>query len=114
MDDSRRCTAKSKQSQKRCKNAALLGAKTCRFHGSATKLAKAASARRIMELLVGPALVQLRTLLEAPDTPHAVRLAAIRDILDRTGNKPPLQIEVIARETLEAEYERLLAEADND
>ncbi len=113
MDDARRCTAKSKQSQQRCKNAALLGAHTCRFHGSATKKTKAASARRVLEALVGPALVELRNLVADPTTPPAVKLAAVRDILDRTGFKPAQQIEMVTMGAVEAaiiELEKELAE----
>ncbi len=113
MDDARRCTAKSKQSQQRCKNAALLGAHTCRFHGSATKKTKAASARRVLEALVGPALVELRNLIADPATPPAVKLAAVRDILDRTGYKPVEQMEVVTIGWVEkqiASLEKELAE----
>ena len=107
MDNERRCTAKSKQSQQRCKNAALLGAKTCRFHGSAAPQVKAASARRVLEALVGPALIKLRDILEQPDVPPSVRLAAIKDILDRTGYKPAQQVEMITMGMVEAEIARL-------
>ena len=108
------CTAKAKSTQKRCGNPPMRGGTVCKFHGGAAPQVIAASARRILNDLVGPALVQLQKVLDDVSTPPAVRLAAVRDILDRTGLKPPIQIEVIARETLEAEYERLLAEAAND
>lgn len=51
-----RCTAKAKQSGDQCKNKAVLGAKTCRMHGSATKAAKAAAERRVGEALASRAV----------------------------------------------------------
>lgn len=47
MDDRRRCTAKSKQSGEQCKRFATPGGKTCVMHGSSTRKAKAAAARRL-------------------------------------------------------------------
>lgn len=43
------CTAMSKQTRKPCGNYPTRGAKTCRFHGSATELSKAAAVRRVQE-----------------------------------------------------------------
>ena len=80
--------------------------------GAAPQVIRKAQQR--LDDLVDPAITQLVAIIEHADTPPAVRLAAIRDVLDRTGHKAPTQIEIISRETLEAEYERLLAEADND
>jgi len=110
MEDARRCTAKSKQSGERCKNASLRGAKTCRFHGSAAPQVKAASARRLLEELVGPALAQLRGILEDLETPPAVRLKAACDILDRMGYRAPAQVEVLTIGLVEREIARLEAE----
>jgi hypothetical protein len=43
----------------------------------------------VLTELVGPAMMTLKDLLEDPDTPPAVRATVARDILDRTGHKPP-------------------------
>ena len=110
MNDKHRCTAKAKQTGQQCKNAALLGAKTCKFHGSAAPQVKAASARRVLEALVGPALMKMRDILNDPHTPPAVRLAAVKDILDRTGYKPAQTVEIITIGAIEAEIARLEAE----
>ena len=88
----------------------MLGGNVCRMHGGAIPAVKAQSARQLLDQLVGPALAKLKSIVEDDQTPDAVRLAAIRDILDRTGYKPPTQVEVITRDSLEREYERLLAE----
>ena len=114
MEESRRCTSKAKQSGVRCKNYPLRGAKTCKFHGSATKRSKAKAHRIQIEELIEPSLIKLKDMIEAKGTPPAVLLAAIKDVLDRGGLKAPQVIEIIARETLEAEYERLLAEATDE
>jgi hypothetical protein len=46
MDESRRCTAKSKQSGERCKRAAVVGATVCSMHGGKIPRVVAAAARR--------------------------------------------------------------------
>ena len=89
----------------------MLGGHVCAMHGGKIPAVKAASARRLLEQLVGPAIARLGELVaEDADVPPAVMYAAIKDILDRMGHKAPTQIEVITRESLEAEYERLIAE----
>ncbi len=103
-------TAKAKSTQSRCGNPPIPGGTTCRIHGAAAPQVKAAAARRILEELVGPALTQLTDLLVDPDTPPAVRLAAVRDILDRTGYKPATRVEVLTIGIVEAEIARLEAE----
>ena len=45
MDDSRRCTAKSKQSGDRCKRAAIIGGTVCKIHGGGIPAVKAAAER---------------------------------------------------------------------
>ena len=45
----RQCTATSKRSGERCKKWAIRGAKTCLAHGSGSKKARAAAARRVEE-----------------------------------------------------------------
>lgn len=47
--DRPQCTAMSKRSGERCRNRPLIGAKTCRFHGSANGRSVAAAARRVAE-----------------------------------------------------------------
>ena len=45
MDDTRRCTARSKQSGEQCKRFATPGGKTCVMHGSSTRKAQAKAKR---------------------------------------------------------------------
>ena len=62
--------------------------------------------------MVDPALTQLDRLIDDPDTFQPVRFAAIKDVLDRNGYKPPTQIEVITDAAIEADIARLEAELD--
>lgn len=82
----------------------------CRVHGGSAPQVKAAAARRILEGLVGPALVALKDIVTDPSIPENVRLAAARDILDRCGYRPPVQVEVLTIGIVEAEIMRLEAE----
>lgn len=93
----RRCTAHSSRTGEQCKNAAIKGANVCRFHGGASKYVKAAARAR----LDNAADLMARNLLGiaiAGDS-EAVRLAAIRDALDRAGLKPPSEVVVSQSET---------------
>ena len=54
--------------------------------------------------------MQLRRIIEDPNVSDTVKMTAIRDLLDRTGYKPALQVEMISRDALEREYERLVTE----
>ncbi len=105
------CTATAKSTGNRCGNPPLPGGKICRFHGGKAPQVLAASARNILESLVGPALTKMREILNDVSTPPAVRLAAIRDILDRTGYKPAEQIEITfeqAETRLDEEFAELV------
>ena len=57
----------------------------CAACGAAAPQVQGAAARRLLEELIGPALVQWREILEHGDTPPAVRLAAVRDNQPRSG-----------------------------
>jgi len=106
------CTATAKSTGEQCGNPPIPGGTVCTFHGGGAPQVRAASARRVLEALVGPALIQLRDILEDTDTPAHVRLAAIRDILDRTGFKPVMQMEVLTIGAIEAEISRLEAQME--
>ena len=56
--------------------------------------------------MVEPALEQLRRLIHSADS-DSVKLTAIRDVLDRTGYKLPVQIEADNAVTIRVEYETL-------
>lgn len=109
--DGVQCTAKSKTTGNQCKNAPIKGGTVCRIHGGGAPQVKAVAARRILEALVGPALVELRRLVRDPTVNDTVKLGAVRDILDRTGYKPPVQVEgYLTIDMVEQEIARLEAE----
>ncbi len=106
------CSAKSKSTGVRCGNPPLVGGSVCRIHGGGAPQVKEAAARRVLEALVAPALIQLRRIVDDPSVVDPVKLAAVRDILDRTGYKPPTQVEVVTMDAVEkaiSELEQELA-----
>lgn len=93
LTESRRCTAKAKRSGTRCARWAILGGKVCPTHGGGAPQVQR-SARERLNALVDPALAQLTRLVESPKVLDAVKLAAIRDILDRAGYGKHTRVEV--------------------
>ena len=71
--------------------APIRGGGVCRVHGGSAPQVKQAAAERIREL-VDPAIDQLARLLEAADS-DAVKLSAIKDVLDRAGYSAKQRIE---------------------
>ncbi len=91
------CTATNRQG-KRCGRAPIVGGTVCASHGGKAPQVEAAAHRRTLDGFVGPALVEMRAILDDDKTPASVRLGAIKDILDRTGFKPVTQIQVMPTE----------------
>lgn len=58
----------------------------CRFHGGGTPVVRAKAEERLARM-VDPALTELNRLIVSAET-DAVKLAAIKDVLDRAGYKP--------------------------
>src|SRR4029453_9700837 len=106
--DPRRCTAQSRQSGKRCKNASIPGGRICRFHGVAAPHVQKKAVERL-QALEHPAIDVLARFLTAPELatmfstmlhPSTV-LNAAKIVLDRTGHKPTDQIEIQSRQLLD-------------
>lgn len=89
----RKCTAKTRKEKKPCGRWALAGSTVCYVHGgtlnNVKERAKAMQDVARLELMdsVPMALSTVYELAASKDTPHAVRLAASRDILDRNNIK---------------------------
>ena len=81
-----KCTAHSKRTGLQCGQNALLGTNVCQWHGGMAPQVQAKAMERITEM-VAPALYQLQCLMEEAET-DAVKLSAVKDILDRAGYKP--------------------------
>ena len=109
-NDGLSCTAKAKSTGKPCGNPPIHGGTVCRIHGGKAPQVVQASARRVLEALVGPALVVCRDILNDVSVPSAVRLKAAMDILDRMGYRAPAQVEVLTIGLVEREIARLEAE----
>src|SRR4029450_1249854 len=64
--DPRRCTAQSSQTGKRCKNAAILGGRVCRYHGGAAPQVQLKAAEHL-QALERPAIDWIERLLATPE-----------------------------------------------
>lgn len=76
-----------------CKNSPMLGGKRCRMHGGAAPQVKRKAQERLLDG-VPKMLRMLKELASNEDVPPAVRLAAIRDWLDRSGIDRRIEIDV--------------------
>lgn len=92
----RRCTANSSRTGEQCKNVAIKGSNVCRYHGGAAKQVKQA-ARIRLENAADLMAKQLLGIALTADS-EGVKLAAIRDALDRAGLKAPSEVVVSAGE----------------
>lgn len=108
--DGNTCSSVAKSTGDRCGNPPILGGNVCRIHGGKAPQVLAASARNILESLVGPALVKMREILDDDETPPSVRLSTVKDILDRTGFKPVETLEVVTIGWVEQQIALLEAE----
>lgn len=87
-----KCSART-QNGDPCKNSPIAGSTVCRMHGGAAGQVKRKAQERL-EKGVLPLLGRLYKLATDESVPAAVRLAAIRDWLDRAGINSKIEIEV--------------------
>jgi hypothetical protein len=86
MNGRPRCTAKAKQSGKRCKRTPIPGGTVCKIHGGGAPQVQQAAMARLLALQ-HPAIDKLTQLIAQSEFP-TVAYAAVRDVLDRTMGKP--------------------------
>jgi len=91
------CKATNRQG-KQCSSKAIQGATVCRLHGGAAPQVQQA-ARARLALLVDPALSTLHNLVTKSKV-DAVKMQAVKDILDRNGFKPKDEINVTGEVSL--------------
>jgi hypothetical protein len=106
--DPRRCTAHSRQTGRRCKNASMPGGRVCRYHGGAAPQVERKAAERL-RALEHPGIDVLARFLTPPE--QATTLSAIpqpstvlnaaKIVLDRTGHKPTDKLEIQTQQTLD-------------
>jgi len=88
-----RCKAHSSQTGLPCNNPPIRGGTVCRMHGGSTPAVRAAAQRRLANSADRMAALLLK-IAEDKAVPHAVRLAAVKDALDRAGLTAKTAIEV--------------------
>jgi hypothetical protein len=93
----RRCSARSKQSGRRCKRHPIPGGTVCVMHGGKAPQVQQ-SARDRITALVHPAIDTLERALSDGDVNAAVRAA--RDLLDRAGYAATSRHEIAASKSL--------------
>lgn len=84
LSPNRQCTAMSKIHGRQCLNRAMVGSRTCRMHGAATRKARTAANKRVAESS-GFAADLLVELMADPETDKTLRTKIAQDLLDRAG-----------------------------
>jgi hypothetical protein len=106
----RLCSATAKSTGLPCRAPAVTGATICQVHGAGKgSPAREAADRLTLSELIGPALSRLKGLVESRDTPDAVVLGAIREILNRSGYDEPYEM---TYKQIEPHMDRLIAKAE--
>ena len=100
-----RCRAKSRQTGERCKQAAMSGGTTCRYHGGLAPQVRRAAKLRLLEL-VDPAIATLAREMTNQQARAADRIRAAEAILDRAGH--PRQVQTTAEDAREMLLQRLM------
>lgn len=80
----RQCPATSKRTGERCKRYCAPGQRTCLWHGSGTRRAKTAAAKRVAQAS-GYAADMLAEFMADPDVDVKLRTQIAQDLLDRSG-----------------------------
>ncbi|NKR27512.1 hypothetical protein GS479_19345 [Rhodococcus hoagii] len=106
-DPARRCTARRSNGEP-CRRIAIRGGTVCPTHGGSTGHVKA-KARVRLEMAADRMAKELLGIATDNDAPAAVKLAAIRDALDRAGLSAKTAVSVEVGPT--KEYEEILTEA---
>lgn len=110
MTTPNRCTAHSSRTGDPCQRPPIKGATVCRTHGGAAPQVQKAARARILEAADTVAAALVRLALD-DETPPAVRVQALRDLLDRAGEGAAQKVEVTTHDgdlaVLDAELLRL-------
>ncbi len=90
-DTLRRVCSAHRTDGKPCSRSPINGGRVCIMHGGKAPQVRMAANERLAAM-VDPALVELRRLIDGAES-DSVKLAAIKDVLDRTGFKPAERVE---------------------
>lgn len=102
------CTAR-KTNGDPCRKRPIKGGNVCNKHGGSAPQVRAAALRRI-QAAADPAAATLVGLLYDKTAPHAVRLNAARDLLDRAGLTAKTGIEIDVGDSLRVLVNSVIAE----
>ena len=107
-----KCTA-HKTNGDTCKANAIKGSNVCRVHGGSAPQVKAKAQQRLLAAADDAAAVLVQIIMDKK-SPPAVRVAAVKDLLDRAGLKPVEQIEVttLDESVIDREIARLLKDLE--
>jgi hypothetical protein len=110
-DQGRRlCSAHAKSTGQLCRAPAVNGATVCIRHGAAKgTLGREKADSLVLSELVGPALWRLKGLIDSEDTPPAVLISAIREVLDRSGYREMYQM---TDAEMDARVEKMIADLE--
>lgn len=103
------CKARSKRTGDPCNNPPVAGATVCRMHGGSAPQVRAAARVRLEMAADRAARELLRMAMDDPEVADSVKLAALRDALDRAGlsAKTAVSVEVGPSKA----YEEILTDA---
>ncbi len=87
-----KCVARNRHGNP-CRLAPVKGAAVCHKHGGSAPQVRRKAAERIANAS-DIAVLQILALMQAPDTPSAVKLAAAKDLLDRADVKGKTTVEL--------------------
>lgn len=105
-----KCTAHSSQTGQPCRNNAIDGATVCRMHGGSARQVKAKALERI-QAAAESAAAELARLAVSADS-EAVRVSAIKDLLDRAGLTAKQIIEQDVTVHAQDDFTRVVAELE--
>jgi hypothetical protein len=102
----RQCTA-HKRNGDRCKNAAIRGGAVCGWHGGRAPAVKA-KARLRLEMAADRMAKELLGIATDTNVPEGVRLAAVKDALDRSGIQAKTAVSVeVSTKPYELVFDRI-------
>ena len=107
-DQGRHLCSAHRRDGEMCRAPAIKGHFVCNKHGGQLPSVKEAARRRLLEA-VDPLMAELLKIALGDDDTR-VRLAAIRDALDRAGLVAVKHVEGVSLEAIDAEIQRLEAE----
>lgn len=105
-----KCTAHSSQTGNPCRNNAIDGGTVCRMHGGSAPQVKQAALERIRAAAFDAAGELARLAVGAES--EAVRVSAIKDLLDRAGLNAKLLIESEVTVHAQDDFARAVAELE--